>query len=116
MYMIIYIFIKFKLKSNTKFLENICFDKGVLVKQHVIKLTEDLEQIFSLNLFNDSIKTFYTVQQISPEDLGKYFILGIKFLLLDYHLRIFQFLLLMHNQVVHHLDQKMPSVHHYHPC
>lgn len=32
-----------------------------------------------MNLYNVSVKSFCTVQQISPEDLGKYFIFGVKF-------------------------------------
>jgi hypothetical protein len=69
-----------ELSFNIKFLKNFCFTEGVKVKKVPIMDQNDYEQHFlELNLFSKSKLSFCLLQQITTEDIEKYFIFGIKF-------------------------------------
>lgn len=67
--------------SNIKFLKNFCFKDGVKVKRITINSEEEFEQrILGINFFSEeNLQTFCLVQQISLDDITKYFIFGVKF-------------------------------------
>jgi hypothetical protein len=69
-----------ELKFNIKFLKNFCFNEGVKVKKYYISDQKDYEQeILEKNFFSKSILSFCLLQQVTTEDVEKYFIFGIKF-------------------------------------
>lgn len=66
--------------SNIKFLKNFCFNDGVKVVRNEICSNDEFETtILEKNFFSKPKSHFCLVQQISPEDIQKYFIFGIKF-------------------------------------
>jgi hypothetical protein len=61
-------------------LKNFCFNDGVKVLKAVISSDDEFDMsILEKNFFSKPKSTFCLVQQISPEDIQKYFIIGIKF-------------------------------------
>lgn len=69
-----------ELKFNIKFLKNFCFSDGVKVKKYIINNQEDYEHyILESNFFSKYKLSFCLVQQVTTEDVEKYFVFGIKF-------------------------------------
>jgi hypothetical protein len=65
---------------NVKFLKNICFNDGVRVNRIDINDEEDwMYKILEKNFFSKNKLSFCLLQQVTPEDIEKYFIFGIKF-------------------------------------
>jgi hypothetical protein len=61
-------------------LKNFCFNEGVKVTRQEISTDEEFDlNVLEKNFFSKPKSYFCLVQQVSPEDIQKYFILGIKF-------------------------------------
>ncbi len=65
--------------SNIRFLKNFCFSEGVKVERLVISSEDEYEDVLEKNIFSKIIRSFCLVQQITPDDVQKYFIFGITF-------------------------------------
>jgi hypothetical protein len=66
--------------SNIKFLKNFCFNDGVKVYRNEISTNDAYDMVvLEKNLFSHPKSHFCLVQQVSPENIQKYFIFGIKF-------------------------------------
>ena len=69
-----------ELKFNIKFLKNFCFNEGVKVTRNEISTDTEFDLVvLERNFFSKPKSYFCLVQQISPEDIQKYFIFGIRF-------------------------------------
>jgi hypothetical protein len=69
-----------ELKFNIKFLKNFCFNEGVEVKRVYIANEDDyIDYILEKNFFAGRKQAFCLLQQITPDDIIKYFVFGIKF-------------------------------------
>lgn len=65
--------------SNIKFLKNFSYRDGVKVTRYLISSNEQYtQQILERNFFCNKKLSFSLVQQITTDDLSKYFIFGIK--------------------------------------
>jgi hypothetical protein len=51
----------------------------VNVERMTISSFEDYEEVLEKNLFSKVIRSFCLVQQITPDDIQKYFIFGVTF-------------------------------------
>ena len=64
---------------NIRFLKNFCFNNGIKVIRKEISTSEEFDtEILERNFYRKPLSTFCLVQQVSPEDIRKYFILGIR--------------------------------------
>ena len=74
------------------FLKNFCFNEGVKVKRfYVSNENEFVSLILERNFFSTIKFSFCLVQQITPDEIQKYFIFGIRFDDLYIHVSLLSF-------------------------
>lgn len=65
--------------SKQKYIENICFNDGIKVKKILLLTQKDIDKILSLEPYSNK-KTYFSLLQISPERLERYFLIICEFL------------------------------------